>query len=52
MKNVLYNNAKLLGFLGLAIPERFRSHLYRIADNNSGYVLNQEQTEANTTKLL
>ena len=52
MKNVLYNNAKLLGFLALGIPERFRSYLYRIADNNSGYVRNQEQKEASTTQLL
>lgn len=38
MKNVLYINAKLQGFLALGIT-----------NNNSGYVLNQKQTETNIT---
>ena len=40
--NVLYINAKLQGFIASGIPERFCSYLKRIADNNFGYVLNQE----------
>ena len=38
MKNALYINAKLQGFLALGIPEHFCSYLLRIANKNSGYV--------------
>ena len=52
MKNALYNNAKLQGFLALGIPEHFCSYLLRIANKNSGYVFNQEHsTEMNITNI-
>ena len=54
--NVLYINAKLQGFLVLGVQLNLNVffHISKelIANKNSGYVLNQEQTEMNITKLL
>ena len=51
-----YINAKLQGFLVLGVQLNLnvfvRISKELIANKHSGYVLNQEQTEMNITKLL
>ena len=42
----------LSGIWNPLIPEQIVNLLQNIANNNSGYVLDQDQTETNITKLL